>query len=545
MGKRIGRQLNCVLAALLILSACCIPALAFPAGNLQVVVLDSTDQPVSDIAVELVCVAEVNGTAYPLKPEFADLGISGKTLFENPSAEHADKVYQYAYAREIGGIVQLTDAAGAVTFSGLNRGVYLVFEQGGQSVSFEPYLVTIPSVMGGVETYDMVSVPKTTETETETMVCQKFWEDSMNAAGKRPDSILVTLYRDGVPFRTVTLSAANSWQHKFYMLPNSGTYTIEEKPITEYQASYTPVLNGCLILNTYTPEPGGPSGPGGGGGGGGPAPEPETAHVSVTKIWNDDTNALGKRPASITVQLIQGSTVIKTAVLSEVNGWKHTFTGLDPSKAYTVKEIAITGYSAQYSGDSSRGIYILNSYTASTEPGTPPPPVVPQPQLVNIHVKVEWEDQDDLYGKRPQEVTVKLIADGSVIATLVLNPGCNWEGVFTSVPADLSYTVWQEAVAEYTTNYAGDAQHGFLVTNSYTEGTTDPGIPLPPTPPLPDEPQPPVDPEEIPAEPSGPSIPQTGAEVLPIYLMMVVGICMVLLGLVDLYWGRVRYEEEE
>lgn len=540
--RRIGKQLNGVFAALMILFACCIPAMAAPVGSLQVIVLDSADQSVENIAVEVICVAGISGGTCALKPEFTSLDISGTELLSNPSAEYAEKVYQYVYAQELEGTIKLTNGVGKANFPGLSKGVYLVFEHGGQAVSFEPYLVTIPSVISGSEAYSITSTPKTTDTDTKTLACQKFWEDNLDAAGKRPDSILVTVYRDGVPFRTVTLSAANSWQHKFYMLPNTGIYTVEESPVTDYQAAYTPVLDGCIIVNTYI----GGSGSGGGGGGGTPPePDPTPAHVCVTKIWDDDDNAEGKRPGSITVQLLQDNTVIKTAMLSKANSWKYTFTGLDASKTYTVKEITVTDYSASYSGSASTGIYILNRYTGATDPGTPPPPVIPQPEQVSIPVSIQWEDQNDAAGKRPGVATVHLIADGSIIATLQLYPGNSWKGTFSGVPADLSYTVWQVGVAEYTTAYAGNANEGFVITNTYTEGKTDPGIPPTPTPPQPDQPEVPVDPEKPPVSPSEPMIPQTGAEVFPVYLMMTIGICLVLLGVIDLYRGRVCYEEED
>lgn len=118
--------------------------------------------------------------------------------------------------------------------------------------------------------------------------------------------------------------------------------------------------------------------------------------------------------------------------------------------------------------------------------------------------------------------------------------------MFCGVPADLYYAVWQNAVSEYTTTYGGDTANGFVVTNTYTEGVTDPGVPEPPAdipvPELPaDTPEEPVQPE---VPPAGPTIPQTGAEVLPIYLLMAAGILLVFLGLVDLYRGRKCYEEE-
>ena len=320
---------------------------------------------------------------------------------------------------------------------------------------------------------------------------------------------------------------------------------MKEDPITQYEVEYLPAIEGYIVVNTYVSDGGG-SGGGGGGGGGGEVPEEKPAHVSVSKVWDDDNNAAGKRPESITVQLILDGTVIRTAMLSESNYWKYTFTGLDGTKSYTVKEVAVPDYSAGYQGTAATGITITNVFSGTTDPGTPPPPVIPDPQLIDIPVRVEWVDQDDTAGKRPAVVTVSLIANGNVISVLQLDAASGWTGMFCGVPADLYYAVWQNAVSEYTTTYGGDTANGFVVTNTYTEGVTDPGVPEPPAdipvPELPaDTPEEPVQPE---VPPAGPTIPQTGAEVLPIYLLMAAGILLVFLGLVDLYRGRKCYEEE-
>jgi len=543
MFRQFRRKLNRAALMLLILLLCSVPALAAPMGSLQLILQDSDGQPVADVQVELIRVAGMDGEGCRLREGFEGLGVSGDTLYTEPTPENAELVYQYVCANDLKGIVKTTSAAGTVSFNGLGEGVYLLFERGGQEVAFEPFLVVMPTRIDGEPAYHLVSIPKISETEVRTVSCFKLWEDNLDAAGKRPNYIEVTLLRDGVPFRTATLSAVNGWQHQFHMLPKDGTYTVKESSVSGYQAEYLTIPDGFVIVNRYN----------GGGGGGDDSGE---AHVSVTKVWEDDDNAAGKRPDSITVQLIEDGTVVKTAVLGAANGWKHTFTGLDADKSYTVKEIAVSEYTASYSGNAAKGIVITNTLDASEDPGIPPGPVVPDPGKVNIPVRVEWIDQDDAAGKRPDSVIVYLIADGNIVAWLELGPECNWEGVYTNVDADLSYTVWQPAVSEYTTTYSGNASVGFVVTNVYTEDVTDPGVPLEPTLPIspPEEPELPEpelpepelpEPGKDPEDPLKPTIPQTGMEVLPAYLLMGVGVLLVLLGLVDLCRGRECYEEED
>lgn len=594
--KQLNRGLLFLLAGLLLLSTT-----VFAAGNcsLRVKVLDESDTPVPWINVEIHPVVQMQGGTASLTTPFADLGLSAQELL-TAGAGQAEEVFQYVHAMGLTGTVKYTDSNGVVDFPALDEGVYLVFEHGDQAVSFEPFLLTLPLEINGTLERHVTSVPKTSSTDTRTLLTVKLWDDDQNAAGIRPSSVNVTVLRDGVPFRSVTLSAANRWQHTFYQLPNSGTYTVEEAAVTGYTPEYIPVMEGFLIINSYT-------GTGGGGGGGTipqppQPPQPQTAHVAVTKLWNDNNDAAGKRPDHITVQLISGGTVIKTAALSQATAWKYTFTGLDASKSYTVKEITVTDYAAAYSGTASTGITITNTYTGTSDPGTPPGPVIPDPEIFDIPIRVDWYDNDNAAGKRPDAVTVYLLADGSVVASEQVRPSNtvaaaklsvsrpmagsklsavrlssssrntpdeSWYGVFSGVPADLTYTVWQAAVEDYTTSYSGNALAGFVVKNEYTAGTTDPGVP--PDPDDPDDPDvPPVDPTDPPVaptdppadpttdpsaepsvtptptpsakpdDPSEPSIPQTGQEVLPVYLLMAAGVLLVLLGLIDLFRGRAR-----
>jgi len=529
MVRHFGKKLNRALLVLVVAVLCCISVAAAPSGSIRVMLRDSADQPVNDVDVRLIRVATITGNECALETKFKNCGIDAGKLLEDPSAGMANKVFQYAFANEIEGTSEKTSPQGCADFKGLREGVYLVFEPGDQEVAFAPFLVIIPTTIDGEAVYQLVSVPKISETNVRTLICRKLWEDNMNAAGGRPDSVAVTVLRDGVPYQTAVLSAVNGWKHKFSMLPESGTYTVSENPVPNYDVEYRITVDGYTVVNRYTGDYGGG--------------EEEPAHVSVVKVWNDDNNGAGKRPESITVQLIENGTVVKTAILNEANQWKHTFVGLDGTKIYTAKEITVPDYSATYSGDAATGILITNTYSGTTDPGTPPGPVVPDPGNADIPFRVEWVDQNNAAGKRPGKVSVHLLADDNIVDTIDVSSECNWEGTFRNVDADLSYSVWQIAVEDYTTTYSGDAATLFVITNTYTEGTTDPGTPPDPTKPT----DPEVDPDDPggPAEPEGPTIPQTGEEVLPVYLLMGAGILMVVLGLVDLYRGRGRYERED
>lgn len=187
---------------------------------------------------------------------------------------------------------------------------------------------------------------------------EKTWADENNLHGKRPASIVIRLKADGseVAFRTVTES--DGWKWKFRDLPirNKGKtieYTISEDAVPDY----TSEVDGYNVTNTYTPG---------------------QTQVNVTKVWNDSDNLDGIRPDSVIIRLLaDGENTEKVLTLSESNGWKGSFTGLDIEKdgntiEYTVEEEmteVITGadtkttYSVIYSGDAERGFTVTNIHT--------------------------------------------------------------------------------------------------------------------------------------------------------------------------------------
>ena len=69
--------------------------------------------------------------------------------------------------------------------------------------------------------------------------------------------------------------------------------------------------------------------------------------ITIQKVWNkDETTSL---PGSITVQLLLGNDVIRTAILTAKNDWKVTYENMVQSDEYTVREENVPeGYTATY-----------------------------------------------------------------------------------------------------------------------------------------------------------------------------------------------------
>lgn len=237
----------------LILCLCCAVlcgSVLAATGSLRVTVLDEK-VPVENIAVELCFVADLEGDTYTLTEDFADLHLSPAEIVQELSAEQAEQVYQYVVQRELEGTILLTDREGNADFHSITDGLYLIFERGDQAVAFRPYLITIPTE----GRYGVYSVPKTNSGDVKNIAVIKDWDDNDDAAGKRPESISVTLSHNGTPIRSVTLNEECGWEHTFLLLPADGEYTVEENAVTDYTCTYEAVYEGFLLTNTYTPKP--------------------------------------------------------------------------------------------------------------------------------------------------------------------------------------------------------------------------------------------------------------------------------------------------
>lgn len=194
----------------------------------------------------------------------------------------------------------------------------------------------------------------------------KTWVDNGNAYDTRPEKLTLTLWRsvaggreevvNATPTWTKKPADGNVWTYTYSRLPktdkegNLYTYRVEETPpkpaengdhyeLTQEDTSLTNVLKG-------------------------------TVDIPVTKIWVDNHDGWGARPASVTIQLMQNGSLYKTlklqkdggflkeiwqAVTGQVdNQWSYTFENLpkyDDTGAryiYTVEEVTPDDYEVSY-----------------------------------------------------------------------------------------------------------------------------------------------------------------------------------------------------
>ncbi len=93
--------------------------------------------------------------------------------------------------------------------------------------------------------------------------------------------------------------------------------------------------------------------------------------------------------------------------------------------------------------------------------------------LINIEGSKTWNDNDNENGKRPSEITIHLLADGTEVASKTVTEADDWKWSFTDLPeysqgTRITYTITEDVVADYTTQV-----NGYDVVNNYTPETKD------------------------------------------------------------------------
>lgn len=285
------------------------------------------------------------------------------------------------------------------------------------------------------------TITNTHTPETITISGSKTWDDANDQDGKRPSSITIRLYANGVEQKDKEVTADDDWKWSFAGLPKYENgleinYTITEDTVDEY----TPAYNGFNVTNTYTPE---------------------QTSVTVKKAWDDKNDQDGIRPESITVKLLaNGEDTKKELVLSDGNSWTGTFTELDKYQngqevVYTIEEVEVNGYRTVVTGDASTVFTVTNSHTPAT---------------TEVSGSKTWDDKEDQDGKRPDSITIRLYANGEQVKVVTVTEEDGWKWNFTNLPkyengSEIRYTITEDVVLGYQSEV-----DGMDVTNHYTPG---------------------------------------------------------------------------
>ena len=291
---------------------------------------------------------------------------------------------------------------------------------------------------------------------------EKTWDDAAAPAGTRPDSVTILIHADNDVVKEVEVKpdAAGKWEWYVDDLPEYQAdnpevpirYSVTEKEDAGLRGIYTPTVSGYNIKNTYVPS---------------------EISVTVEKVWMDDNNRDGIRPASVTVNLLADGVKVDSRVLTEGNEWKHEFTELPEYKTdrsgneirYTVEEER----TEVLTGTDGRGTYAIRAEEISedewkiTNTHTP--------EKINISGRKTWDDGENREGQRPGSIKIVLLADNEEYAHKTVTAD-NWSWTFTDMPKykngkEIKYTIHElddEGInGKYTPFYSG-----YDVTNTYT-----------------------------------------------------------------------------
>lgn len=262
---------------------------------------------------------------------------------------------------------------------------------------------------------------------------QKVWDDDNDRDSLRPKKVAVELLADGEPVEEYDgLNPSVNWSHTFTDLDKykNGTeiqYTVREKSVDGYTATYRNDGNKWTITNKYTPE---------------------KISLTINKKWDDAENQDGIRPASVKAVLYANGKKAQDIELNESNHWSVSVPNLYKNEngkpvQYEVKEIAETkGYTSSVSNKGDTWT-ITNTH---------------KPSEISVSGAKTWKDDNDRDGIRPDSVTVRLFAEGKEIAHKKVNAQSDWKYEFTDLDEfkagqKIAYSITEDAVEGFSTTY--------------------------------------------------------------------------------------------
>ena len=315
-------------------------------------------------------------------------------------------------------------------------------------------------------------------TETISVKADKHWADNSNQAKKRPTSIILRLKNGAEIVEDKTLTGTgDDWTYTFTNVPkynqfgNEVNYSLEELETNTgdlkfynkdvagtYKAGFT-------VTNTFN------------------VPD-EKVNVTVTKNWDDNSNANAKRPTSIKYVLNGGVTPVEQVVTGNRTtdeNWSYTFTNLPKYNElgnvinYVVEEQEASTndfkfYTNKVIGDKDAGFTITNKF------------VVPEDKI-QIQVTKRWEDNNNVNNRRPESIKFVIKQNNSEIKSKVLTGNRttdeNWNYTFDNLAKydengqEIDYVLEEQEVNAddmkfYTGTTSGNRKSGFVVTNKFT-----------------------------------------------------------------------------
>ena len=184
-----------------------------------------------------------------------------------------------------------------------------------------------------------------------------------------------------------------------------------------------------------------------------PEPDAEFVDIPVTKTWNDNNNADGNRPASVTARLYADGVEVDSHVLTAAENWQFTLAEKprypednETEIVYTVGEDAVAMYAATVNGYN-----IVNDY---------------QPEVTSVSVSKVWDDNNNEQNLRPASIAMSLSDGQKVVKVVVLNEANGWTATVNNLPTvvngqNAQYAWKEQQVLSYSLE--GVTQQGNLM----------------------------------------------------------------------------------
>lgn len=158
-----------------------------------------------------------------------------------------------------------TGEDGAVSFSGLEKGLYLVVgdtvSQGGYIYTPTPFFMFLPNTQDGYTWESAVTAsvkysrtPVPVPDPGRSVRVLKVWDDGVHKE-ERPESVTVDLLRGGAVYDTVTLSRENNWRHQWDGLSTGDDWQVAEREMDSYSVSVSQGGITFTLTNTHLEPP--------------------------------------------------------------------------------------------------------------------------------------------------------------------------------------------------------------------------------------------------------------------------------------------------
>lgn len=276
------------------------------------------------------------------------------------------------------------------------------------------------------------------------------WDDADDKDGIRPKSVSFQLKADGENVGdAITVNAGSNWTKTWEDLPEKKagkalTYTVEVSDIPTEEDQYTVTTSGDAASGFVF----------------------KASHVStsveipVSVTWDDAENQDGARIEAVEAELYaNGEATGNKVTLNTENNWTAKFASVDVKKdgtriKYEVKGTEADGYDVSVAGDilDEKGLVLTYKHI---------------PAVVNVSVRVSWNDANNQDGIRPTDTLVQLYADGTALGDkAVIESNKEWTKTWLNLPKykagkEIAYNVIAYAVSGYTVKVTGNVLEGY------------------------------------------------------------------------------------